>query len=114
MKICFYCGCCVAERYGRGDHFPIPARCGGTDTVDCCVSCHDMKDRFPLDRWPEEWMAAVIADFPMLSRETKIFLAKVAGIHAEALAGDLSDSNIAGASRAAPARSYAATRRGAP
>jgi hypothetical protein len=86
MKICFYCGCCVAERHGRGDHFPIPARRGGTDTVDCCVSCHDMKDRFPLDRWPTEWMEAVLEDFPKLGRETKIFLAKVAGIHADALA----------------------------
>lgn len=112
MKICFYCGCCVAERYGRGDHFPIPARCGGSDTVDCCVSCHDMKDRFPLDRWPEEWMATVIADFPKLSRETKIFLAKVAGIHADALEASGIDSNTAGKSRTSPDASNAVVRDG--
>jgi hypothetical protein len=39
---CFYCHGLVAERYGAGDHFPIPKRHGGTATVSCCSSCHDM------------------------------------------------------------------------
>ena len=87
MKTCYYCGACVAERHGNGDHFPVPARCGGIETVDCCTSCHDMKDRFPVDRWPAEWMAKVIEDFPKLSRETKIFLAKVVVMHADTIEG---------------------------
>lgn len=74
---CFYCDCLVNKRAAHtGDHFPIPADCGGTQTVDCCESCHDMKDRFSLQNWPIEWTAKIIADFPKLSRETRIFLAK--------------------------------------
>jgi len=78
---CFYCVCLVNKRTaGTGDHFPIPASCGGTQTVDCCESCHDMKDRFSLDSWPIEWTAKIIADFPKLSRETRIFLARALAI----------------------------------
>jgi hypothetical protein len=43
-----------------------------------------MKDRFPLDRWPSDWIAKVFADFPKVSRETRIFLAKAIRILAEA------------------------------
>jgi len=75
-KTCFYCDGLVAERTGKGDHFPIPARHGGTETVDVCISCHDAKDRFRLDNWHVSWIAKVIADFPSLSRESRIFLAK--------------------------------------
>jgi predicted transcriptional regulator len=35
-----------------------------------------MKDRFPLDAWPAEWIAHVVADMSAMSRETKLFLAK--------------------------------------
>lgn len=80
---CFYCGALVAERRGRGDHFPIPQRCGGTAIVPCCVSCHDMKDRFPLRDWPAEWIVAVVKDFPKLSRETRLFIGKVMALMAD-------------------------------
>ncbi|WP_316194413.1 hypothetical protein [Bradyrhizobium sp. SZCCHNRI3052] len=79
-KECFYCGGLVAERSGQGDHFPIPDRNGGLETVPCCVSCHDMKDRFTLENWPMDWLYKVLADFPKLSRETRIFLAKTMAI----------------------------------
>lgn len=72
---CFYCNGLVAGD-GEGDHFPIPRNCGGTATVPCCTSCHDMKDRFNIDNWPTEWLGVVLQDFPKLSRETRIFLAK--------------------------------------
>ena len=72
---CFYCGALVSGN-GEGDHFPIPKNAGGTETVPCCESCHDMKDRFSLEAWPVEWIGKVIADFPNLSRETRLFLAK--------------------------------------
>lgn len=74
---CFYCNALVAERTGKGDHFPVPISFGGTLTVPCCISCHDMKDRFRLDKWPMEWWSKVFQDFSIVSRETKIFIAKV-------------------------------------
>lgn len=83
---CFYCGALVSGR-GQGDHFPIPKNCGGTVTITCCVSCHDMKDRFSLDNWSSEWQAKVIADFPKMSRETRIWLAKAMRLFNEALTG---------------------------
>jgi len=75
---CYYCGCNVRKGWGAGekDHFPIPKAAGGTAMVWSCCSCHDMKDRFPLDKWPIEWWGAVIESFPKLNRETRIFLAK--------------------------------------
>lgn len=82
-QVCFYCDALVSGN-GVGDHFPIPKNCGGTETVPCCVSCHDMKDRFNLEKWGMEWQSAVIADFPKVSRETRIFLAKVMRLAAEA------------------------------
>lgn len=74
---CFYCDCLVRlSPQAIGDHFPIPKRRGGTLTVPCCVSCHDMKDRFSVNEWPAEWIPKIMADLPKLSRETRIFLAK--------------------------------------
>ena len=72
---CFYCGALVSGR-GQGDHFPMPKNCGGTATVPCCVSCHDMKDRYSADAWPAAWTAKVMEDWPKMSRETRVFLAK--------------------------------------
>jgi 5-methylcytosine-specific restriction endonuclease McrA len=76
---CFYCGACVSGN-GVGDHFPIPKSCGGTETVPCCESCHDMKDRFDLTLWDVEWISAVINDLPKVSRETRLFLAKAVSV----------------------------------
>lgn len=42
-----------------------------------------MKDRFRLDGWPDNWVQKVIDDFPKLSRETRIFLAKWFRVFAE-------------------------------
>lgn len=42
-----------------------------------------MKDRFNLDDWPQEWIDKMIADFPKLNRETRLFLAKSMRLHAE-------------------------------
>jgi len=81
---CFYCGALVSGK-GHGDHFPIPARAGGVDVVPCCESCHDMKDRFNLDAWPMDWISAVVSDFPNLSRETRLFLAKVIDLAADCM-----------------------------
>lgn len=78
MDYCFYCDGLVARRsQSLGDHFPIPKRFGGDVIVPCCESCHDMKDRFRLEDWPVEWVSRAISEFPKLSREARIFFAKI-------------------------------------
>jgi hypothetical protein len=81
-RYCFYCNSCIAKgrETGEKDHFPIPKEAGGTTMVWACGACHDMKDRFPLEKWPSEWWYAVIGEFPAYNRETRIFLAKAMAI----------------------------------
>ena len=80
---CFYCGALVkSSKSAQGDHFPIPHACGGSVCVPCCKSCHDMKDSFRLENWPVEWFSHVLMDFPKMSRETRIFFAKLAAMFA--------------------------------
>jgi len=50
-ETCFYCERLLSPRHEH-DHFPIPQRAGGIETVPACVDCHDLKDRFTLDSWP--------------------------------------------------------------
>jgi hypothetical protein len=49
---CFFCGAALSSRHEH-DHFPLPFEDGGKRTVPACVNCHDLKDRIPLDCWPE-------------------------------------------------------------
>ena len=84
MKYCFYCGA-VVTRKGVGDHFPIPKRHGGKDTVNCCESCHDMKDRIALNEWPVEWVTSLISDLPNMNRETKLFLGRAMAAYLDAI-----------------------------
>jgi hypothetical protein len=89
---CFYCGANVAKTnngyrwrgQGERDHFPIPKQCGGTMTVPICITCHDMKDRYPLETWPIDWVFAIYKDWWKLSRESRLFLGKAMRICAEA------------------------------
>lgn len=81
---CFYCGALVSFSGGNGDHFPIPKRNGGVDTVPCCLSCHDMKDRYTVGQWPIEWVSGVVAnDFPNMSREGKLLFAKMLSVFSD-------------------------------
>ncbi len=82
---CFYCGALVSKGL-TGDHFPIPKNAGGRLTVSCCITCHDMKDRFTLESWPSDWIAKIVEDFPKLNRETRLFLAKAMQLFAESIA----------------------------
>ena len=84
---CFYCEGLVSTK-GRGDHFPLPKRHGGTHTVPCCESCHDMKDRFALHDWPTAWISIVLEQWPSFRRETRLFLAKVLCLCADTLPAD--------------------------
>jgi hypothetical protein len=75
---CFYCGAILnRQSAGAGDHFPIPVRHGGTSVVPCCETCHDMKDRFLIDDWPLDWFMPFIEDYPKLSRQSRLLLAKI-------------------------------------
>lgn len=86
QKFCFYCNAVVTNDSGYGDHFPLPKRNGGIDTVPCCSSCHDMKDRIPITQWSNEWIGIVTNDFQYVSRETKLFLAKMLSLVSDAIA----------------------------
>ena len=81
---CFYCGANVSKGTMEMDHMPVPQMMGGLDVVPACKTCHDMKDRFILTDWSDEWRAAVMRDMPKMSRETKIFLAKAMVITVDA------------------------------
>ncbi len=35
--------------------------------------------------WPEEWIASILSDFPIFSRETKLFLAKSMALISDAI-----------------------------
>jgi hypothetical protein len=49
-KECLYCDAMLSTRHEH-DHYPLPVRHGGKETVCVCVNCHDLKDRVPLERW---------------------------------------------------------------
>ena len=84
---CYYCGCVfVTSRTAQGDHFPVPRRNGGTDVVPCCSECHKLKDTIPLSRWSVEMFGKVIADYPKMSRETRLFLGKCMALFTDAVA----------------------------
>lgn len=82
---CYYCFAPISKNNREDDHFPIPDDCGGTTTVPACRTCHDLKDRFPLDRWSielfTEWMEEMSA---LRSRVLRIYLAKTAAMLARA------------------------------
>lgn len=74
---CHYCGQAVLEKHSRGDHWPVPKRYGGTATVPCCQPCHKAKDTLSLTNWDKEWLNIIFRDWPTLSREMKLFIAKL-------------------------------------
>jgi len=77
LEKCFYCDTEITHSAMQKDHFPIPARHGGKETVPCCIACHDMKDRYLLQSWPSEWWQDVLLDWPKMSRATRIYFAKM-------------------------------------
>ena len=84
---CFYCDATfVTSRSAQGDHMPIPQRHGGIATVPCCSECHSLKDRIGLADWSPAMLGKVCADFPKLSRETRLFLGKCMALFSDAAA----------------------------
>lgn len=76
-QTCHYCDALLSKNNIEIDHFPIPQEADGIDTVVACRTCHDMKDRFPLDSWPVELYEKVSEGWALYNRETRIFLSKV-------------------------------------
>lgn len=81
LETCFYCDCVFSTSHSAwGDHFPVPRRNGGIETVPCCKTCHDAKDNISLENWTVQMMVDVINDFPKMSRSTRLFLGRVASV----------------------------------
>lgn len=80
---CFYCDAPLTASTRERDHFPLPERHGGAQTVNVCRTCHDVKDRLTFDRWPAEWVAEIAGDMPHLSRGTRLFLGRAFALVAD-------------------------------
>ena len=89
---CFYCGALCSEGNREEDHFPFPKSIGAELTVTTCRACHDLKDRYQLDQWPAEYWGGIMRDWPLLSRESRLWLAKAARIFSEILAEEDTES----------------------
>lgn len=99
---CQYCDAPLSVRHEH-DHFPIPARYGGDNTVPTCLNCHDLKDRVSLENWPEaEYMAAIQGAPPSVRILYAKTLATVADVLAERdalerVVGELKANELLGA-----------------
>ena len=82
---CFYCGDPVIEARVERDHFPIPESCGGTQTVDTCQQCHDLKDRTDWKSLPAEFKGVFMEQLAQMPREAKIVFAQFMRLTFEAL-----------------------------
>lgn len=77
LQTCFYCDVVFSTaRSAEGDHFPVPRRHGGKQTVPCCRACHELKDNLSMNDWSLQMVAEVVKDVPRFNRFTRIFLAK--------------------------------------
>jgi hypothetical protein len=75
-RVCFFCDVSLSPRHEH-DHYPVPQRHGGTETVPTCLNCHDLKDRVPLAGWPSEVLAPAMEQAGPLGR---VLLAKLAAL----------------------------------
>ena len=73
---CFYCSRRLTGRHEH-DHYPIPDRAGGTETVPVCIDCHDLKDRIPLANWPADVLDKAVGEAGPLGR---LLIAKLAAL----------------------------------
>src|SRR4051812_33179516 len=58
---CFYCAADLADVRHQHDHFPMPWRHGGRQTVPACGRCHSLKDRVAIYNWPPSALEAADA-----------------------------------------------------
>lgn len=74
---CYYCGDPVIAARLERDHFPVPECAGGTQTVDACQQCHDLKDRTSWKDVPAEMKAEFMEEFQGMGRASKIIFAQL-------------------------------------
>lgn len=88
---CWYCHAPLSRNNTEADHAPLPREAGGTETVPSCRTCHDLKDRIPVDNWPWELISVVWKDLESadLRRETRIFFAKAIRLLSMGVARDV-------------------------
>lgn len=79
---CFYCDRPLVGRHEH-DHYPIPVRVGGVETVPTCLGCHDLKDRIPLANWPAQVLDQAMGEAGPLGR---VLLAKLVALTHDAAA----------------------------
>lgn len=76
MKECYVCGRMTFK--AEMDHFPTPARMGGTVTLPICRDCHDLKDRHPMDTWnPDLVFASLAGLWGKASAQERLLLVKM-------------------------------------
>lgn len=86
---CYYCERSTKGRRTEQDHWPVPARHGGTATVTACIDCHDRKDRYSLGHWDaNEAVAAMNGLWNKANGDERILISKM-----YALLCDLSADN---------------------
>jgi hypothetical protein len=78
---CFYCDSPIVGN-PEMDHFPIPKRSGGTETVPSCKSCHDLKDRLCFG--DTFWAGILLREWPRMTRETRLLIAKATSLASDA------------------------------
>ena len=81
---CFYCGAHLSSRHEH-DHFPIPKRHGGTETVSSCLNCHDLKDRLPFDQWPQGMIEELMFAMTFAPHPLRLGIAKMYALSLDAL-----------------------------
>lgn len=80
-----FCLVCDAPS-SEADHAPVPARCGGVETIPLCRGCHDLKDRYPIDSWhPSKALGAFRGLWEKADREERLMLLKWAALVSDAL-----------------------------
>lgn len=65
---CAYCGIMFGNIHHEHDHAPVPKSAGGNKLLPACLACHDLKDRFTVDKWHSGTMASTVIELLALGR----------------------------------------------
>jgi len=93
MTRCYICDRAIHKKNDDGragcdlDHFPVPKSLGGTETVPCCLSCHNDKDRTKIGNWdPSVTFAGLSGLWRKAGRDERLVLAKIFHMVSQSLA----------------------------
>lgn len=75
------CLCCGSEGYSEQQHWPVPRRHGGVQTIPLCISCHDAADRLKLNEWELHNAAdGFLSMWDQLSVDGRLLLMRVVAV----------------------------------